>query len=271
MVSWFQAQGLDLIIDPKDTFPKFDFSDLFARPFWATVDNNFSINIFEEVDHFALSSSVFFLFFYGLFVVDVESGISIFEDAFASWSDWFDIGGKHLNGFVAGDILVFVIKLNLSECFDKFFFGILFADVGGSERIIILFIVIDCIILNSNISCNRYSALSRNIWFNHDWYRFSINLFQIWEVKFLFLIDVIALLTFFRFYTSIFMAAIWRLSGEKLPNSFKSLRALLSWFFCQLDILYLFVDLAPSHEAQYMVRILVENFIKSIKGSLLVA
>ena len=74
----------------------------------------------------------------------------------------------------------------------------------------------------------------------------------------------------FKFYTSTLMAAICKLSGEKLPNSFKSLRDLLSWFFWHLEIRYLFVDLAPSHQAQGMVRILTQNFIESIKGSFLV-
>jgi hypothetical protein len=75
----------------------------------------------------------------------------------------------------------------------------------------------------------------------------------------------------FKFSNSTFMAAICKLSGEKLPNSFKSLRALLSWFFWQLEISYLFVDLAPSHQAQGMVRILTQNLIETIKGSFLVA
>ena len=35
----------------------------------------------------------------------------------------------------------------------------------------------------------------------------------------------------FKFYTYTFMAAIWRLSGEKLLNNFKSFKALFSWFF----------------------------------------
>ena len=151
-----------MIINAKNTFSEFDFFNLFTGPFGAGVDDDFAVDVFEEVDHFALSSSVLFLFFDGLFVVDVKGGVSVFEDAFASGDDGFDFGDEHFDGFVAGGflVIVIVIELNFSEGFDEFFFDLLFADIGGRERFIVFLIVIDCFILNGNIACNGYSALS---------------------------------------------------------------------------------------------------------------